>query len=114
VSFSARELPDKPSVYRAEKKLARLCTLARTGNFIEYPFDFGSGEICVHRQARFFSYVTRVTCRLYLLADFRGTAALPNDGIAHGLARFTAPYNGCFALVGYAYSRYFLGLYAGK
>lgn len=76
---------------------------------VEDPLHLGAGEIRVHNQAGGAAHVLFHAVTLELLADIRGTAALPDDGVINRFTGFAFPDDGRFTLVGDANGRNLVG-----
>ena len=96
----AGQIPDEPCVHRAEEKLAALGALSRAGDVIEDPAQLGAGEIGVDQKAGLFADLLFPAIGAQLLAQRRRPAALPDDRVIHGAARFLFPDDRRLALVG--------------
>ena len=96
----AGEVPDEPGVHGAEDELAALGTLARARHVFEYPAYLGAGKVGVDEQARLVPYVGADALGGQPVAEGRGPAALPDDGVVDGIARGAVPDEGGLALVG--------------
>ena len=102
-------VPDQPGVDGAEQQLPLLRLFTGAGHVVQDPLDLGAGEIGVQQQAGIFPHVfLKAFVLAQLVADLRGTAALPDDGIVHGLARILFPDHRGLALVGDADGRHFV------
>ena len=92
------QIPDEPSVNRAEAQLAALRPLARILDIIENPLDLGRGKIGVNNQPGLAA--NPVALVVQTVAVFRGAAVLPDDGVMYRLAGGAVPDDGGLALVG--------------
>ena len=99
---------------RAEEQLIRLGERTCARNIFKYPLYLCAGEIRVYNKTGLILYVFLHAVRLYLLAELRCAAALPDDGVVDGLARLPVPHNGGLALIRYADSGYILGLHSAR
>ena len=66
---------------------------------VEDVFDFRAGEIGVDDEAGFLAELVFEAAFLEFVADARGDAALPHDGVLDGLAGFSVPEDNRLALV---------------
>ena len=96
----AGQIPDKPCVHRAEEQLAALGALSRAGDVVEDPAQLCAGEIGVDQKAGLFADLLFPAIGAQLLAQRRRPAALPDDRVVHGAARFLFPDDRRLALVG--------------
>ena len=113
VHLAAGQLPDQPSVHRAEQKLPGLGLFPRTGDVFQDPLDLGGREIGVRHKASVFPDIVRHAGGLeQLVHKGRGAAALPDDGVIHRASGALVPQDGGLALVGDANARNVLGVYA--
>ena len=94
------EPPDEPRFHRAEEQLALFRTLPRAGDIVQDPADLGGGEIGVDDKTGGLPDIVSQAPGLQLLAQLRRTAALPDDGVIHRLARMFVPDQGGLPLVG--------------
>ena len=111
---AAGEIPYEPGLNRAEEQLIRLGERACARDIVKYPLYLCAGEICVYDKTRLVLYVLLHAVRLYLLAELCRAAALPDDGVIDGLSRLPVPHDSGLALIGYADSRYILGLHSAR
>ena len=111
---AAGEIPYEPCLDRAEEQLIRLGERTCARNVVKYPLYLCAGEIRVYNKTGLILYVFLHAVRLYLLAELRCAAALPDDGVVDGLARLPVPHNGGLALIRYADSGYILGLHSAR
>ena len=113
VHLAAGQLPDQPSVHRAEQKLPGLGLFPRTGDVFQDPLDLGGREIGVRHKAGVFPDIVCHAGGLeQLVHKGRGAAALPDDGIVDGAAGGLFPQDGGLALVGDANARNVSGVHA--
>ena len=105
--------PDKPGINGTEQQFAALRALAGAFDMVKDPLHFGAGEVRVHHQAGGFADVLFHAVALELLADIRGAAALPDDGVVNRLTGLTLPNDGGFTLVGDADGGNFVGVDIG-
>ena len=113
VHLAAGQLPDQPSVHRAEQKLPGLGLFPRTGDVFQDPLDLGGGEIGVRHKAGVFPDVVRhAGGPEQLVHKGRGAAALPDDGVIHRASGVFIPQDGGLALVGDANARNVSGVHA--
>src|SRR5437660_1363237 len=91
VCASAREPPDQERIDCAEEQLATCCARARAWDVVEQPLDFGAGEVGVDDESRLGVYDIAESALYEIIADRRGEAALPDDGIMDRLAGGTLP-----------------------
>ena len=111
---AAGEIPYEPCLDRAEEQLIRLGERTCSRDIVNNPLYLRAGEIRVYNKTRLILYVFLHAVRLYLLAELRRAAALPDDGVVDGLARLPVPHNSGLALIRYADSGYILGLYLAR
>ena len=100
MDFPAGKLPDEPGFHRAEAQLSPLCPDSRAGHVFQNPAQLGAGKIGVDDQSRFCPEGIRQPSGLQFVAIAAGSAALPDDSTADGLAGFLVPDHGGFPLVG--------------
>ena len=100
VHLAAGQPPDQEAVDRAGEKLAALGALARAFHIVEQPGDLGAGKIGVEQQAGLFREFLLQPLLLQLLAERRGAAVLPDDGVVDRLAGRLVPDDDGLALVG--------------
>ena len=113
VHLAAGQLPDQPSVHRAEQKLPGLGLFPRAGDVVQDPLDLSGREIGVRHKAGVFPDIVCHAGGLeQLVHKGRGAAALPDDGIIHRASSALVPQDGGLALVGDADARNVLGVYA--
>ena len=94
-------VPDQPGVDGPEQQLPLLRLFTGAGHIVQDPLDLGAGEIGVQQQAGIFPHVfLKAFVLAQFVADLRGAAALPDDGVVHGLARILLPDHRGLALVG--------------
>ena len=110
----ARELVDEPGVHRAEEELPLLSPLTELGVLVEDPHELGAGEVWVEDEPRLLLHHIGKAEGLEFLANVRGTAALPDDGVIHGLTRLLLPEEGRLALVRDADGLDLVGLDLGR
>ncbi|MNE23944.1 hypothetical protein D3C80_1172170 [compost metagenome] len=106
-------LPDEPGIDGTEQEFAAFCTLAGAFNVIQNPLHFGAREVRIHHQTGGAADVIFHAVALELLADFRRTTALPDDGVVDWFTGFTFPDNRGFTLVGDTNRRDFIGTDVG-
>ena len=111
---AAGEIPYEPCLDRAEEQLICLGERTCARNVVKDPLYLCAGEIRVYNKTGLILYVFLHAVRLYLLAELRCAAALPDDGVVDGLARLPVPHNGGLALICYADSGYILRLYPAR
>ena len=99
VRRAIREVPHEPAVDRAERQLAGLGPRARAGHVVEDPRDLGAGKVGVDDQARAFPDQVLMAVAFQAIADIRGPAVLPDDGVVDRLAGLAIPDHGGLALV---------------
>ncbi len=102
VGAAAGEFPDEPGVDGAEGDFAAFGALAEAGDLVEEPANFGGGEIGVDDEAGFVAEEIEVAGLADFGAEGGGAAVLPDDGAVDGVAGFSVPEKGGFALVGEA------------
>ena len=100
MSLAAGQLPDQPGFDGAEEQIAGLCLFTGTGNVLQDPAQLGAGEVCVDDQTGLGAEGVGQALFLQAVAVLGSTAALPDDGVADGLAGGLVPDDGGFALVG--------------
>ncbi len=69
---------------------------------VENPFYFGSGKISVKHQSGIFPDIFFQAPCLEFIADIRGAAALPDDGVVYRFPGSFFPDDGRLSLIGYA------------
>ena len=98
------ELPNKPSVNSSKEQFAPFSHFSRAFNVVKYPFDLRAAKIGIYAKSRGLDNVIGVSGFNKLIANIGSTSALPNDGIVDWLSCLFVPKNGCFSLVGNAYT----------
>src|SRR5215207_1593855 len=93
------ERPDHPGFGGTEFKLACMSLFADSWKILEYPFQFGRGEIAVQQQTCFLAQPVRVHAWSERLTNRFSPGILPDDGWRHRLSRILIPKNKCFTLV---------------
>ena len=112
VDPAAGELPDKPGVHRSKEQLPPTGPLPCPLHVVQDPLQFGGGKIGIRQQAGVFPDVGgELVIRLQLLAQGRGAAALPDDGVVHRPACLPVPNDGGLPLVGDPDSRHLGGVH---
>jgi hypothetical protein len=106
VAPTAGELPDEPTVDRAECETAALCRLAHTGHVIEDPLKLGAAEIRVGHESGFRGEHVREAALAQRVAHARGAPVLPHDRIADRRAGRAVPDERRLALIGNADRRH--------
>ena len=76
------QVPCKKAVHRAEAQLAALGAGARIRYAVQHPLQLRAGKIGVRDQSRTVAQHVAQAVALQAFHQRRGTAALPNDGIA--------------------------------
>ena len=109
VNTSSGQVPDQPAVYRSKQQFAGLSSLTRSRHMIQYPADFGSGEVCVYDQAGAFPDEISVSGGFDLIANGGRSAILPDDSRVNGMAGLAIPDHGSLPLVGDANRFYGIG-----
>ena len=99
------QLPDEPTIDGAERQLASLGLGPVAGHVVEDPVDLGAGKIRIDDQPGAIANKGFMTLGPQLVAQRRGPAILPNDGVAYRLPGFAIPNDGRFALIGDAKRR---------
>ena len=107
--LAAGEFPDQPGINIAEQQLPCLGPFAGAGDGIQDPAQLGGREIGVDGEARLFAEGFHQPLALELVAEQRGSPALPDNGGADGLAGGFFPYHRGFTLVGDADGRNVFG-----
>ena len=105
VLLAAGQPPDQEAVHGAEQDLAAGGAGAQAIERVEQVLDLGAGEIRVDHQAGLLAECRLVPVGLQAVADRRGHAALPDDGVGHRLAGGLLPQDGGLALIGDADGR---------
>ena len=100
VPRTAGQPPQEERVDRAEGDVAGDRPLAQPRNGVEQPADFRCRKIGVDDEARALGDRLGKSLRAPALADRRGAAVLPDDGVVHRLAAGALPQNRRLALVG--------------
>ena len=100
VHLTACQTIDKEAIHRAEAKLAALGARAKPLVVIQHPLKLGGGEVRVNGKSRFLADHRFKSLCAQLVAILCRAAALPDDGGANGLARFSIPQDGGLALIG--------------
>ena len=100
MDLATGELPDQPGLHGAEEQIAPLCFFPCAGDIFQNPAELGAGEIGIDHEACFLPDGVGEAFRLQGITIFAGPAALPHDGVAHGLAGGFVPDDGGFPLVG--------------
>ena len=113
VDLASRQVPDEPGVHRTGAQFPLLRPLPHAGNVIQHPADLGAGEVGIDQQAGFLRHRLAKACRLQIIADGGGAAALPHDGVIHRLSGGAVPQDGGLPLVGDAQRGDFLGVDVG-
>ena len=103
--FTVGHFPNQPGVDGAEQQLAAFRFFPRPFHIIEDPFHLGAREIGIQQQAGVFPHVVIQTALFQLFTDRSSTAALPDNGVIHGLTGGLFPHHSGFALVGDANRR---------
>src|SRR5512146_3458147 len=96
----AGQIPNQPGVNRTAGELPALSAVARPGDILQQPGDFGAGEVGVRNEARFLTEGSVESFRLDAVAHRGGAAALPDDSMMDGLAGRSIPYHHGLTLVG--------------
>ena len=99
VNGAIGETPKQEAVDGAEGEFAALGGRAGAGCGVERPGDFGRGEIRVEKQARHRRHLRLAAAGFQRRTRFRGTAVLPNDGVADRLAGRAIPDEDGLALI---------------
>ncbi len=102
VHAAAGEAPQKKTVDRAEGQLACLRGGAGALHVIEDPAELGGGKIGIDQQAGARADQPLGALFAQAIADARGAAILPYDGVMDGFSARAIPDNDRFALVGNA------------
>ena len=101
VGLSAGELPHQPGVHGAEQEISGLRPGPSPLHMVQDPAELGGGEVGVDEQAGvLLDVIGKGLVLLELLAQRRGAAALPHDGIVDGTPGDFVPDNGGLTLVG--------------
>ena len=87
----AGHLPDQPGIDRAEEQIAGFRSGARARHMIQDPFDLGARKIGVRIQSGLLPDRLTEAVLHQFVDHFRGTAALPHDGVVHRLAGLPIP-----------------------
>ena len=98
--LAAGEIPDEPRVNRAERELTRLGSGARTFHVLQDPLHLRGGEVSVDYETRLAADQAIQLPRSQAIADARGAAVLPDDGVADRVSCGAIPDDGGLALVG--------------
>ena len=93
------EVPSHPRVGRAEEQIATIRTLANPVDVLQYPDDFGAGEVGAERKARCRSIAVGVAVSEAINDGLR-SSVLPDNGVVDRLAGSAIPDDRCLALVG--------------
>ena len=101
MGLSSGQLPHQPGIHSSEKQLPRTRPLPCSLHMVQNPLQLGGREIGVHQQA---SVLLNILCQrrvsLQLLAQGRGSPALPDNGVVYRTSRVFIPDHGGFPLVG--------------
>ena len=93
------QLPDEPRVDRPEQEFALFGPVSRIRDVVQEPHDLRPGEIGVQDQARPFAEPVFSPLFEQLVADRRGSPALPHDCVVDRLARGSIPQHRGLTLV---------------
>ena len=93
------QIPDQPAVDRPETQPSFLGPLPGARHVVENPFHFRGAEIRVDQQARLLTDHVGQALAPEFVAERRGPAVLPDDGVVDRLARDSIPDDGRLALV---------------
>jgi hypothetical protein len=96
----AGEPPHQPAIDRAERQLAALGALSRSGNRVEQPGQLGPREVGVEQQPGALPEQRLVAGGLQFRATPGGAPVLPDDGGRQRAAAGPVPQHGRLALVG--------------
>ncbi len=107
VVCTAGQVPDQPGIDRTEDQLARLGARAGALHVVKQPGQLGAREIRVQQQPGAIGHDLFETFGFQCLADVRGAAILPDDGVVNRFSGSAIPDQRCFPLVGYADGRDF-------
>ena len=94
VDLALGKLPHEPTVYVAEEDLPSLRPLPDPGHVLQDPADLGAGEVGVDDQAGLFAEGIHQALGLQTVTVFGCAAALPDNGVADGLAGDLIPDDG--------------------
>ena len=104
VRMPGAEAAGQKAVHRAKAQFALFCARAGFGHGIQQPLQLGTGKIGVGDQPRAVAHHVAQSVALQSLDEWRGAAALPDDGVVEGLLRLALPQKRCLALAGDAHS----------
>ena len=105
VDLSLGQLPHEPGVHVSKEDLSPLRPLPDAGHVLQDPSDLGAGKIGVDDQAGLLAEGVHQPLGFQAVTVLRRAAALPDDGVADGLAGLLVPDDGSLPLVGDPKSR---------